>query len=229
VTHQTLVERYTPSRIDQFVGLAEPKAVFRAFLRAPRAQPLLLVGSPGTGKTTLAMAFARQLPGSLVHVPAQKCDAATLNDIADKLAYYPATGSWWVVLIDEIDRATEGAQLQLLSRLDATASLKPAFGGGMEVGRTPQVLWIFSCNGEGDDGTITPRTLEKRFVSRCGVLRFTRPSIAELRGYYEAIWDEEGGNGAPDGYFSRLAMLAVREALNHMELDLLVGGAGVTR
>ena len=59
---------------------------------------------------------------------------AALDRLNDTLCYYPARGKFHVVKVDEADQMTDKAQLQLLSRLDGTASLKPKFGGGWERG-----------------------------------------------------------------------------------------------
>src|ERR1017187_8111570 len=69
-----LVEKYQPRKIEDFVGLEGPKRLFANLLNVPRPMAVLLVGPAGCGKTTLAMAFAEQLPGTLHHVSSQKCD-----------------------------------------------------------------------------------------------------------------------------------------------------------
>src|ERR1035441_4603616 len=74
-----LVEKYQPRKIEDFIGLGGPKKLFLNLLKAPRPVTVLLVGPPGCGKTTLAMAFAEQLPGTLHHVSSQKCDVSALD------------------------------------------------------------------------------------------------------------------------------------------------------
>ena len=60
-----LVEKYQPRRIEDFIGLEGPKRLFANLLKTPRPVAVLLVGPPGCGKTTLGMAFADELPGTL--------------------------------------------------------------------------------------------------------------------------------------------------------------------
>ncbi len=83
-----LVEKYRPRTIADFIGLEGPKRLLKNLLKAPRPVAVLLVGPPGCGKTSLAMAFAEELPGTLHHISSQKCDVATLDRLNDLLAYY---------------------------------------------------------------------------------------------------------------------------------------------
>ena len=129
-----LTEKYQPRRIADFIGLEGPKRLFENLLKAPRRVAVLLVGPPGCGKTTLAMAFAEELPGTLHHISSQKCDVAGLDRLTDLLAYYPPRGKFHVVKVDEADQMTDKAQLQLLSKLDSTGWLKPVFGEWLRAG-----------------------------------------------------------------------------------------------
>jgi hypothetical protein len=220
----TLAERYQPRQVADFVGIAGVKRVMTSLLEQPRPCALLFIGGPGTGKSSMAMAFAEQLPGSLHHVSAQKCDVATLDALNDKFAYYPPRGKFWICLVDEADQMTEKAQLQLLSRLDGTAALKPMYGGGFERGDPPPIIWIFTCNGRGPFETEPPASLAQRFRERCMMLPFPAVTTAELAQYLDQIWNlEAAGRLRPNT--ARIAEETgnVRAAL--MKLDLaLMGG-----
>ena len=123
----SLVERYQPRQLGDLIGLEGPRRVLDALIKAPRPCSMLFVGKPGVGKTIAGLCFADTLGASLVHVSSQKCDVATLDALRNRFAYHPPTGNFWICLVDEADQMSEKAQIQLLSRLDATASLTIGF------------------------------------------------------------------------------------------------------
>jgi MoxR-like ATPase len=218
----TLAEKYQP-RIEDFVGLREPKRVMMGLLRNPKPCSLLFVGEPGCGKTSMAMKFAEQLPAAHHHIRAQSADVATLDRIWELCQYYPARGNFHVVHIDEVDGATEKAQLQLLSRMDGTACLKPVFGGGFERGEVPPIIYIFTCNGRTESGVMkSPPELLPRFLSRCLTLYFEPVETKELAKYLTAIWKKESSAKLPAEYFEHLATgMGVRDALMRLDSELL--------
>ena len=218
-----MVEKYCPSRIADFIGLEGPKRLFENLLKAPRPVAVLLVGPPGCGKTTLAMAFAEELPGTLHHVSSQKCDVAALDRLNESLAYYPSRGKFHVVKVDEADQMTEKAQLQLLSRLDGTANLKPKFGGGYEQGPASPVIWIFTCNGRGEKGTIPPSTFEPRFLSRCLGVPCEKPAQGEVVQFLRRIWSLEGGDASADPLPLAEGCEGIRDVLTKLEVSLCTG------
>jgi energy-coupling factor transporter ATP-binding protein EcfA2 len=219
----TLAEKYLPRRIQDFIGIEEPKRVVMSLIKRPRPCNLLFVGPAGSGKTTLAMALATALPASLVHVGAQRADVAMIDSLGDRFCYMPAVGKWWLALVDECDQATDKAQLQLLSKMDGTASLKPMWGGGMTCGTPPNVIWCFTSNGNGPDGVAPPKALLPRFQSRCMILPFYAVAQADVARYLKKMWKrEKGREGLPDEYFYDLAQgVGVRDALMRLDVELL--------
>src|ERR1700730_19314218 len=127
----SLSEKYRPQTIAEFVGLERPKKILSAFCKGPASGAWLFVGPSGVGKSTMALALATELAAELHKIPSQKCNAQTIEDTVRQCWYAPMTpGGFHVVLADEADQMTNGAQLSLLSRLDST---DPA----------PKTIWIF--------------------------------------------------------------------------------------
>lgn len=221
---RSLAEKYQARRIGQLVGVEEVKRVYQGLIRRPRPCSLLNIGEPGSGKTVSGMALAEQLPGSLIHIQAQKCDVDRLDELNYQVWHYPSRGKWWVVLIDEADGMTEKAQLQLLSKMDGTAALRPVFGGGFERGEQPPVIYVFTANSRSVNGEMKPPAeLLPRFVSRCHVLKFEKVEQRKLAKYLAAIWElEKGTKGLPMEYFEYVADgLGVRDALVHLDSELI--------
>lgn len=225
-----LYEKVRPRHIDDFAGLEEAKRIFKGLTRSPRPCAFLLIGPPGVGKTTMGMALAEDLPGTLFDISSQRADVATFDSLQDRFAYYPSRGKFWVPVVNEADQMTEKAQLRCLSLLDSSSWLRPKLGGGFEQGVAPPVIWVFTCNGLGANQTGIPPVFEKRFLSRCMVLKFAPLGTQEVAAYLLRIWVKECGkaNGnAPD--FLHLAQgyagANLRDALMKLEMHLLAAAA----
>jgi DNA polymerase III gamma/tau subunit len=201
---ESLVEKYRPTRISEFIGLDRPKRVLSAFCKRPASGAWLFVGPSGVGKSTMALALATELQAELHKIPSQKCNTQSIEDTVRRCWYAPMTrGSFHLVLADEADQMTDAAQLALLSKLDST---DPA----------PNTIWVFTAN--------DTERLERRFLSRCKVLEFSSYGLAgEIAAYLDAVWHAEGGNGnGPD--FERLAKDSrnnVRDCLMRLEVELM--------
>lgn len=220
----SLVEKYQPRYLNDLIGLPGPRRVLDALIKAPRPCSMLFVGNPGVGKTIAGLCFADTLGASLVHISSQKCDVATLDSLRDRFAYCPPKGDFWVCLIDEADQMSEKAQVQLLSRLDATASLSVGFGGASVRTSQPPIIWIFTANGVGENGTVPPASFEKRFLSRCMVIPFEPPTDKDLSQFLQSVWVQETDTPADPAYFDFLARGgAMRESMMMMQVDLLSG------
>ena len=201
---QSIVEKYRPTRIADFIGLERPMRVLSAFLRRPAPGAWPFVEPWGVGKSAMALARVNELQAELHKIPSQKCNARSIENTIRQCWYAPMTpGGVHVVLADEPDQMTDAAQLALLSKLDST---DPA----------PNTIWIFTAN----DTT----RLERRFLSRCKVLEFSSYGLAtEIAAYLQRVWHAEGGNGnGPD--FERLAKDSrnnVRDCLMRLEVELM--------
>jgi replication-associated recombination protein RarA len=198
-----LAEKYRPRRIADFVGLEKPKRILGKFAANPYQSAWLFVGPPGTGKTTLAIALADTLRAEMHHIPSQQCVVASVEEIIRLCWYVPVSSGFHLVLVDEADKMSPAAQLQFLSKLDATAF-------------PPQTIFVFTCN--------TVEGLEARFLSRTRQIEFSSYGMAaEATRLLEAIWLQES-NGADAPNFSRIVKESsnnIRDALMCLEVELL--------
>ena len=172
-----LTSKYSPKRLNDFIGLEEPRKIIRKWLENPYPQSFLFVGDSGTGKTTMGEAIAQELGidtgapeshFSFIHIASQKCTVGAVSEIQDRLIYKP-WAAFWVVLVDEADQMTAQAQVAFLSLLDHIPD---------------NVVIIFTCN--------ETERLESRFLSRCAVVKFSNYGLnGEGSRFLEKIWDAE--------------------------------------
>lgn len=203
-----LVDKYQPQRVEEFL-CERPRKVMSGFLRNPYPSAWFFLGPSGTGKTTMALALAKQIPAELHHIASKECNLETVQDVAKRCYWMPRMATDWqpcklhLVLVDEADQMSPAAQLAFLSLLDATRW-------------PPNTMFIFT--GNSTDG------LEARFMSRVKVIEFSsyglNNSIAAL---LARVWATEAGD-APAPNFQRIVKDAknnVRDALNTLEVELM--------
>ena len=198
-----LAEKYRPRGIADFVGLDKPKRILSNFAANPYQSAWSFIGSPGTGKTTMALALAETLKAEVHHIPSQQCNVANVEDVIRQCWYVPVSGGFHLVLVDEADKMSNAAQLHFLSKLDATAF-------------PPQTIFVFTCN--------TTDGLEARFLSRTRQIEFSSYGLAaEATRLLEGIWQREA-NGASPPNFGRVVKESsnnIRDALMCLEIELL--------
>jgi DNA polymerase III gamma/tau subunit len=198
---QSLADKYRPTTLDGFVGLEKQRKILAKLLTNPRACALLFVGSSGTGKTSMAYAFASAIGAEVQHIGSQDCSVDRLREMVRMCQYVPLSGGMHVCIVDEADCMSDAAQKFLLSRLDGS---EPC----------PNTIWVFTCNA-------TDR-LEERFLSRCIKLPdFNSYGSGDaINTFLARVWQAEAPS-APVPNLKKLACGNLRESLSRLEVELL--------
>lgn len=198
---QSLTEAYKPQTLTEFCGLEKQRKILTNLAANPRPCALLFEGASGTGKTSMAYAFARAIGAEVKHIGSQEATVENVKEVVRMCHYVPLSGGWHVVVIDEIDRGSAATQLYLLSKLDGT---EPC----------PNTIFVFTAN--------ETESLQDRFLSRCIRLpKFNAYGAGEsVRRLLARIWKERAGD-APEPDYSKAGTSNVREALQWMECELL--------
>ncbi len=204
-----LVDKYQPQTVAEFL-CDKPRKIMSGFLHNPYPSAWFFLGPSGTGKTTMALALAKQIPAELHHIASKECTLEAVQTIARQCHWMPRMADDWtpcklhLVLVDEADQMSGAAQLAFLSLLDATRW-------------PPNTMFIFTGN--------SIAGLEDRFMSRVKLVEFSSYGLnAEIAKLLARVWAIEAGDATPPN-FARIVKDAknnVREALNTLEVELMM-------
>ncbi len=203
----SLTDKYCPNSLADFAGLETAKKLLSALRDNPWESAWLLVGDSGTGKTTMALAFAGELKAEIHHIASRQCDLETVERVVHLCFYTPWNGGWHVVITDEADQMSRAAQLCFLSKLDGTE-------------RPPKTIFIFTAN--------ETKLLEKRFLSRCRMIQFEGCRHAAAGAdLLHLVWEREASGRAPLDFAALLQRndYNLRSCLNEIEMEILAPGS----
>ncbi len=202
-------EELRPKRVEEMVGNEEARATFLRWLRgwAPGTRPALLLGPPGTGKTTLVHAAAGELGYEVLELNAS--DYRTKEMLERRLR--PAMGgltifgSRIVVFLDEVDglyeRSDYGGPEYLLSLVSSVRVPLAMAANRDDVGYMPD--------------------LEKASL----VIRFRRVPARLIELYLRRVLKTKGVS-VPDEVLREIVEYArgdVRAAVNALEAAVYAG------
>ena len=198
-------EKYRPSKLDEIVGQENIVKSLKAYVATGSIPHLLFAGPAGTGKTTCAIAIAKELYGekwkeSFAELNAS--DERGLDVVRNRIKNFARTAPigdapFKIIFLDEADALTPDAQAALrriMERYTATCR------------------FILSCN-------YSSKIIEP-IQSRCVVFRFSIIRAEDMEKYIRRIAEKEGIEITPDGMSSLIYIARgdMRKAINTLQV-----------
>ncbi|HEX9908767.1 MAG TPA: replication factor C small subunit [Thermoplasmata archaeon] len=204
------VEKYRPRKLAEVIGQKSIIERLSAYVRTRSMPHMLFAGPAGCGKTTSAIALARELYGdgwreNLIELNAS--DERGIDIVRGKIKDFARSASiggtdFKVIFLDEADSLTSDAQAALRRTMERY---------------TQTCRFILSCN-------FSSKIIEP-IQSRCAVFRFKSLSEGEVKEYLSRIAKGENLDLAEDGInaICELAAGDLRKAANILQVAASVG------
>jgi replication factor C small subunit len=123
------IEKFRPRKIDDIIGQTQITQKLKVFLERGNLPHMMFSGPPGCGKTTAAVAIARELFGNNWHANFLELNASdergidvVRNKIKDFAKIRPIASNHKVICLDEADSLTSDAQHALRRTMERYAS-----------------------------------------------------------------------------------------------------------
>lgn len=178
-----LVERYRPRTLTALWGQEPAVRLLRRFSENPYSVAMVFEGETGTGKTSAALALARELGcdvaadewGGVWEIASGTQTADAVRETGRSMYLKPVQGSGWkVVIVNEADRMSRPAEMVWLDLLEHLPR---------------RTVVVFTTN---DTGLLT-----QRFRDRCMRVPFEGSALLQRSAAYrlaERVWEAEAGS-----------------------------------
>ena len=204
------VEKYRPRKLPEVVGQKHVVERLSAYVKTRSMPHMLFAGPAGSGKTTCAIALARELYGdgwrdNLIELNAS--DERGIDVVRGKIKDFARAASisgtdFKIIFLDEADALTSDAQAALRRTMERN---------------TQTCRFILSCN-------YSSKIIEP-IQSRCAVFRFKPLGESDVKHYLMRIAQAEKVDITEDG-LSAITTLAVgdlRKATNTLQVAASLG------
>ncbi len=168
-------EKYRPDTLSEVVGQDEITDRLEAFVEKESIPHMLYAGPAGTGKTTSAIALAKDLYGDAWKqnfMETNASDERGIDVVRDKIKDFartkPIDADYKIIFLDEADALTPDAQQALRRTMEQFSD---------------NCRFILSCN-------YSSKIIDP-IQSRCAVFRFNRLEEDEVKAYIQRLGEKE--------------------------------------
>lgn len=174
VTHLALYRKYRPQSFDDVVGQEQLVELLTSTIKQKKtAHAYLFCGGRGTGKTTVARIFARDIgcnPEDIIEIDAASNRGIDeIRELREAVRTAPFSSPFKVYIVDEAHMLTKEAANALLKTLEEPPS---------------HVIFILA--------TTDPEKLPSTIVSRCQKIVFRQPDLVTLAKRLTHVAEKEG-------------------------------------
>jgi replication factor C small subunit len=204
-------ERYRPDTLDEVIGHSNITERLQAFVEKNTVPHMMFAGPAGTGKTTSAIALAKDLYGEQWQNNFMETNASddrgidvVRNQIKDFARTKPIEADFKIIFLDESDALTNDAQQALRRTMERYSST---------------CRFILSCNYSSK--IISP------IQSRCAIFRFNRLEDEEVEEYLGRVIDGEELDVDESGLQALVTVSEgdLRKATNVLQAASIQGGS----